>query len=176
MTSRSSQPLVLEYKKRRYDGGSEIEIIEQIELQYQAYEQQQRVAAAAGAWPAPQYPVNPMGYPMAPQAPQQQPVQQQVAETPIPPPPPAQTQQKLSFKQKMYKAFIMPWIELVLGMSGVMIGVIMSITMLRGDHPNLEILRQEQELLIEQSWCVVHNSVMGIFRAPFTAVALSLMK
>lgn len=166
MSSRYSQPLVLEYKKRRYDGGSEIEIIEHIERQYEAYEQQRMLNGWSMVTPPP---IQPMAQP--PMANVGQPGQ------PVPPsPPPAPVAKKLSFRDKLYKAFIIPWVELVLGLSGITIGMIMSVTLVKGATVNLEILKRERETLIRQSSVVVRNSVLGILFSPITAVKLCLSR
>lgn len=167
MSSQSSQqPLVLEYKKRRFDGGPEIEQIEQIEYQYRLYEQQ-RLAAA---WHAPSYMGNPMAAPVPAYG---YPQQERPQAPPLPPQPRAA--EKVPMKVKMYKVFVMPCVELVLGLSGMLIGSIMMASMMKGASANPDVLQQERKALIDHSWTVVRASLGNIVKSPLVALRVCLL-
>lgn len=169
MTSRTPQPLVLEYKKRRYDGGPEREMIEQIELQHRLIEQQRLSAASVyGAGAA-------MGsiYPMPAPHP----------ETSAPALPVRGTQQELSnvsaadvastdLRTALYAIFILPYVELTLGLSGIFISSIMMTSLLRETITQSQLFRQERNALRQHSWAIVRRSFRDIVFAPVLALRL----
>ncbi len=174
MSSGSSQPLVLEYKQRRFDGGNEREMIEHIELQNQIFEQQ-RVATAwqMAGQQVPMYHQQPMHYPQPapyPHAVQAPPMPQQTVAPAVAP-----VIKRTPVKDALYKAIILPYIELVLGLSGLLVGNIMFVPLMRNAAVRPEALQRDRQALIEQSWIVVRNSVKSILIAPF-AVAKALVK
>ncbi len=160
MSSSSSQPLVLEYKKRRFDGDAEKEMIEQIELQHRIFEQQQ---LASTGWPQVHsyHPptINPMTFPTE-------------NSRPNPQPSPSKAPEKLNLSDKLYKAFVLPYIELILGLSGVFIGSVMFVSIMKGTAKGTDILKHERDILVKQSWIVIGNSLCNIFKSPWQALKL----
>lgn len=171
MASRYSQPLVLEYEQRRFDGGTEREMIEQIEW-YQRVFEQQRLAMGT---PLP-HPYTQQSYPMA--NPVITPPPSTTASVMPEETPPVEPEKKKthSLKAKLYQAFIMPYVELVLGLSGVLIGNIMVFSLMKHAATHADVLRTERKALIEHSWAVVRSSVLGILIAPWTALRLCIQK
>lgn len=169
MASRYSQPLVLEYEQRRFDGGTEREMIEQIEWHQRVFEQQR--LAMGSQFP---HPYTPQPYPAA---------------NPVITPPPSTTasvvaeetpvkpeKKNRSMKAKLYQAFIMPYVELILGLSGVLIGTIMVFSVMKHASSNADVLKNERNALIHHSWAVVRTSILGIFLSPWMALKLCIQK
>jgi hypothetical protein len=167
MAFKGSQPLILEYKKRRFDGGSEREMIEQIEYQCRIREQQHLEAALHQQATVPSHrqgAANPLPKPL--------PVQRIPAQQTFPEPQASQPEEKRSFSGNLYKAFIVPYVELVLGMSGILIGYLMIYSLFKGSLLSAEILRQERKALVHHSWAVIRSSLKQIALSPFVAVKL----
>ena len=179
------QPYVLEYSKRRFDGGTERELIEQIEMQQQLMEQA-RQAQIQAMHP---YMTSPLGYgntatvpqpvalPPQPQYYQPQPMQHQpmaqepemLDEMPVVP------QRTLTRKGRVMKAAFVPYIELILGLSGLLIGSVMSFVSFRSLGLAPEVVSEERRLLMQHSMRVVRDSVFGIVTSPWRVFQAALL-
>ena len=218
MSSRQNRkPLVLEYKKRRFDGGNERELIEQIERQNQLYENH------LGRMPG-----NPMmGHPVF------SPIMDAVSEPssinddpthmdyhgvpyrgsmPVPlPPMPASKHgntnchagmespfqpmmpemmhpsefdadlddmlcdtMKENFGNKLFRIFMVPVMEIVMGLSGLVIGFMLSSFTFKSKKLDKSRLSEEQRLLFSNSITVFKNGIFGLITSPFAAVKVAL--
>ncbi len=163
MTSSSSQHVVFEYQKRRFDGGTERELIEQIELQNIIVNQQRIDIDWQHAYQSLNYRIDPAGLQMP---------------YPAPPHPPCYTQQEevaeetsdkcVSLGSKVYRAFAQPVVELMLGVSGIVVAGIISLPMNR----NVENMDSNRRLLIKRSVNVIRKSVVDIITSPMKMAAL----
>lgn len=181
------QPYVLEYSKRRFDGGTERELIEQIEMQQQLMEQA-RQAQIQAMHP---YMTSPLGYgntavasqqPVAmPPQPQyyQQPMQQHhqpmTQESDMLDEMPMVPQRTLTRKGRMMKAAFVPFIELILGLSGLLIGSVMSFVSFRSLGLTPEVVSEERRLLMQHSMRVVRDSIHGIVTSPWRVFQAALL-
>lgn len=166
------QPLVLSYDKRRFDGGPEVELIQQIETQlfYQAQMQYQAQAGQYGGVTTMQQPVAPQGYPQhgVASVPMAQPMmQQQQQQTPWQQIPPAPEAPKPKLLSRLYKATVVPYIELILGISGVMIALFMTLVLAKNTDAGI---KHAHQMLIRQSVEVIQHSVGNIVKSPVTVV------
>ena len=182
------QPYVLEYSKRRFDGGTERELIEQIEMQQQLMEQA-RQAQIQAMHP---YMTSPLGYgntavasqqpvmlPPQPQYYQQQPMQQHpqpMAQEPdMLDDMPAVPERTLTRRGRVMKAAFVPYIELILGLSGLLIGSVMSFVSFRSLGLAPEVVSEERRLLMQHSMRVVRDSVFGIVTSPWRVFQAALL-
>src|SRR5262249_22985845 len=143
MAMASQQPKVFEYKKRRLDGGNEIELIQQIETQRRAMEQYQQYqnAMSAGIQPVVQT-ATAMQVPTPPV--QAEAVMQH--ERPNPEAVPARDK-----RDRIFRAVSMPWVEFVLGVAGLLIGGIMYVGMLKKVASIPAAFENERRAVVTQS-------------------------
>jgi hypothetical protein len=153
MTNQLAQMI---FEKRRYDGGSEVETIANIELLIDTVEARtggmaELVAADLdGGLPA--Y-IN-----------LRLPTERVTQEAPDPEPQPAAV--KPSLGACLFQYVLMPFLELIMGCSGVMAGTLMKIPVLKQQTPNPDEFEQECQQLIGQSKELCRNSVFKILLIP----------
>ncbi len=168
MASQASKRFVFRYDKRRYDGGIEIEMIQQIERQVQLQAQQHAALAASGQTaPLGTVPLTYRGnvVPLAqPEATSAQ------AEPEIPSTEQVEALKNLSQKEKLHKAFVAPFVELVLGCAGLLVAQLVTIGPLKNNRHKA--FDQERTLLIVQSQRVIKDSLFQILSAPWFAMKL----
>lgn len=178
----NKQPLVLEYKKRRFDGGTEREIIEQIERQNQLYHQHMsRVQVHLNDEPSHLdyhgYPVgtvdpelmgfdNPFDEPLVPIDVMETSLVKEVG--PI--------EAKSHWTHRLFSVFMVPIMEIVMGLSGLAIGVMLSYFSLKTPPSDKTQFTAEQQALFSNSVTVFKNGLIGLVTSPFEAVRVTLSR
>jgi hypothetical protein len=144
------KPLVLVYKKRRYDGGHEIEMIEQIERMYQARKH---------------------GLPGSPLAFHSTVGEQVQWEHSLKAPKAKRRSKGFLYRVKeVCKAFLMPEVQLLIGVFGIVLGVILFSPGMKNFFDKEATLKCERAFLFRQSWLVIRKGILGALCAPWAAL------
>lgn len=169
MAQSSSKPLVLEYKCRRYDGGTEKELIEQIELQKYLCEERNRVenrqfspSCLQGMQPV----VNPgVQY-------SEVPVQPAAAEPVFGAVEPTEPNRR----ERLCKALVAPYTALIWGLLGLFVGSVVTLALRCNPVADEDAIHQERISLMQQSRLVIGKSIRDILLAPWVAIKSGLIK
>jgi len=147
-----SKPLVLEYKKRRYDGGLEIEMIEQIERRHQE-RGRRRVPVSVEAFHTS------IGG------------EEVLWEGTLKPRRVKKSSNRLWSKFKdIGKALFWPGMQLFIGVFGIVLGALLYSPSMKNLFEEESLLRQEREYLFRQSWLVIRKGIVGTLCVPWTVL------
>lgn len=151
MAYRSSGSLVLEYSKRRYDGGPEKDMIEQIELQYDLLEQQKRSVRDE----LPTSPIEALADGASSDA---APSPEATAEVPAAPE---------SRVKRIWQALVTPCLELLLSVIGMVISTFLCDLMIQHKQLDAVVVNDERTKLKHQSWIMLQKSLNSLLRSPW---------